>query len=59
MKNLSSDYLFLNETKIDEGFLTAKFKVEGFEIRARRDQNEHVEKLLNFVRRGLTCKILS
>ena len=51
-----SDCLFLNETEIDEGFLTGKFKVEGYEIGARRDQNEHVENLLKFVQRGLTWK---
>ena len=37
MKTLSLDYLILNETKIDESFLTAQFNVEGYEIRARHD----------------------
>ena len=56
MKNLFSDWLVLNGTEIDECFLAGKFKVEGYEFRTRRYQNERVEKLLKFVRRSLTCK---
>ena len=59
MKSLFPDYLFLCKIEIDEGFLTAKLKVVGCWIRARRDKNEHIENLLKFVRRRLAYKRMS
>ena len=59
LKTLSlDDYLILSETKIDESFPTAQFNVEGYKIRARRDQDKYVGDLIEFVRRGLICKKL-
>ena len=59
MKTLSlDDYLILSETKIEESFPTSQFNVEGYEIRARRDQDKYVGGLIEFVRRGLICKKL-
>ena len=59
MKSLFPDYLFLCKIEIDEGFLTAKLKVVGCWIRARRDKNEHIDNLLKFVRRRLAYKRMS
>ena len=39
-------------------FLLPKFNVQGDEIRARRDQDKDGGCLIEFVRRGLICKIL-
>ena len=59
MKTLSlDDYLILSETKIEESFPTSQFNVEGYEIRARCDQDKYVGGLIEFVRRGLICKKL-
>ena len=59
MKTLSLEYLILNETKIDESFLTAQFNVEGYEIRARHDWDKYAGGLTEFVWRGLICKRLT
>ena len=56
MKTLSLDYLILSETKIDGSFPTSQFNVEDYEIKARRDRDEYGGGLIEFVRRGLTCK---
>ena len=58
MKTLSLDYLIFSKNKTDESFQTAKFDVEGYEIRARRDRDKYGEGLTEFVRRGFICKRL-
>ena len=40
-KTLSLDYLSLRKTKIDENLPSAQFNVEGYGIRARRDQDKY------------------
>ena len=47
MKTSSLDFLILSDTKIDESFPTAQFNVKG-----------SGGSLIEFVRRGLTCKRL-
>ena len=39
-------------------FRTSQFNVKGYEIRARRDRDKYGGGLIEFVRRGLTCKRL-
>ena len=58
MKTLSLDYLVLSETKIVESFPTSQFNFEGYEIRTRRDRGKYGGGLIEFVRRGHTCKRL-
>ena len=38
IQNIPLDYLVLSETKLDESFPNAQFKLDGYEIRARRDK---------------------
>ena len=40
-KTLSLDYLSLRKTNIDENLPSAQFNVEGYGIRARRDQDKY------------------
>ena len=56
IKTLSYPHLIFSETKIDETFLITQFNVEGYEIRARRYWDKYNGGLIEFVRRGLTCK---
>ena len=38
---LSLDYLFLRETKIDQSFPTAEIYIKRYELRAGRDTDKH------------------
>ena len=48
------DYLVIRETKLDESFPNAQFKLNGYKVRTRRDGGE----LIEFVRKGFVCKRL-
>ena len=58
LKDLSLDYLVISETKLDESFPNAQFKLNGYEIRVRRDRHKHGGELIEFVRQGFICKRL-
>ena len=50
LKELPLDYLVIRETKLDDSFPNAQFKINGYEVRARRDRNKHGGGLIEFVR---------
>ena len=52
------DYVVISETELDESFLNTQFKLNGYEIRARRDRHKHGGGLIEFVRPGFICKRL-
>ena len=58
LKDLPLDYLVISETKLDESFPNAQFKLNGYEVRARRDRDNHGSGLIEFVRQGFICKRL-
>ena len=58
LKALTLDYLVISETKLDESFPFAQFKLSGYEVRARRDRHKHAGGLVEFVRQGFICKRL-
>ena len=53
---LSLDYLFLRETKIDQSFPTAEIYIKRYELRARRDTDKHGGGLIELVKNGFTLK---
>ena len=53
---LSFYYLVLSETKIDQSFHTAQFYMKGYEVRARRDRDKHMDGLIEFVKNGFISK---
>ena len=53
---LSLDYLVLSKTKIDQSFPTAQFYMKGYEVRARRDRDKHMDGLIEFVKNGFISK---
>ena len=56
IRNISLDYLVLNETKLDESFPNAQFKLDGYEIKARRNRDKYGGGLIVFVKGGLFAK---
>ena len=58
LKELPLDYLVISETKLDDSFPNAQFKINGYEARARRDRNKHEGGLIEFVRQGFISKRL-
>ena len=58
LKDLPLDYMVISETKLDESFPNSQFKLNGYEVRARRDRHKHGGGLVEFVRQGFTCKRL-
>ena len=48
----------MNETKLDESFPNAQFKLDGYEIKARRDRDKYGGGLIVFVKGGLFVKEL-
>ena len=59
LKDLPRDYLIISETELDESFPNAQFKLNGYEVRARRDRHKHGGGLIEFVRQGFICKRLT
>ena len=41
LKGLPLDYLVISETKLDKSFPDAKFNLNEYEVRARRDRHKH------------------
>ena len=58
LKDLPLDYIVISETKLDESFPNSQFKLNGYEVRARRDRHKHGSGLIEFVRQGFICKRL-
>ena len=56
LKELPLDYLVISETKLDDSFPNAQLKINGYEVRARRDRNKHGGGLIEFVRQGFISK---
>ena len=52
------DYLVISETKLDENFPNAQFKLNEYEVRGRRDRHKQGGRLIEFVRQSFTCKRL-
>ena len=58
LEDLPLDYLVISETKLDESFPNSQFKLNEYEIRARRDRHKHGGGLTEFVWQGFICKRL-
>ena len=58
LKDLPLKYLVISETKLDDSFPNAQFKINGYEARTRRDRNKHGGGLIEFVRQGFISKRL-
>ena len=58
LKDISLDYLVMNVTRLDEIFPNAKFKLNGYEVRVRRDRRKHGGGLMGFVRQAFIYKKL-
>ena len=41
LKDLLLDYLVISETKLDKSFPNDQLKLNGYEVRARRDRHKH------------------
>ena len=52
------DILLVSETKIDESFPIAQFKLNGFSMPYRLDRNKNGGGLLLYVREDISSKIL-
>lgn len=50
LKNLPLHYLVINENKFDKSFPNAQFKLNGYEVIARRDRCKRVDRHVEFVR---------
>ena len=57
LKDFPLVYLAISETKLDESLPNSQFKLNRYEIRARRDK--HGGGLIEFVRQDFICKILT
>ena len=51
-------YFVLAETKLDDGFPYSQFLIDQYEIRTRRDRSKNGGGLIEYVRKGLSCKPL-
>ena len=58
LKDLPLNYLVISETKLDESFQNYRFKVSGYEVRARRDRHKHRGGLIESVGQDFICKRL-
>ena len=58
LKDLPLDYLVISETKLDESFPNSQLKLNGYEVRARRDGHKNGGGLIEFVRQGFINKRL-
>ena len=52
------DVLIITETKLDDSFPTAQFKVEGFSEPFRRDRNRKGGGIMIYVRNDILCRAL-
>ena len=58
LKDLPLDHIVIRESKLDESFPNSQFKLNGYEVRARRDRHKHGGGLIEFVTQGFICKRL-
>ena len=49
LKDLPFDYIVISETKLDESLQNSQFKLNGYEVRARRDRHKHGGGLIGFI----------
>ena len=49
------DVMLLSETKIDDSFTNAQFKMSGFHVPFRKDRNKHGGGLLMYVNDEIVC----
>ena len=59
LKDVPLDYLVISEIELDESFPNVQFKLNQYEVRARRDRHKHGGGLIEFVRQGFICKRLT
>ena len=52
------DYLVISETNLHESFPNSQSKLNGYEIRTRRDRLKQGSVLIEFVRQSFICKRL-
>ena len=55
-KDLPLEYLVIIETKLDGSFPNAKFTLNEYEVRARRDRHNNLGGIIEFVRQGVWLK---
>ena len=58
MSHISLDYLVVSETKLDSSFPSARFHINGYKVRARRDRGKSGDGLIEFIRKSFICKRL-
>ena len=58
LKDLSLDYWVIIETKLNESFPNAQFKLNGYEARKIRDRHKYGDGLIEFAGQGFICKKL-
>ena len=55
---LSSDYVVLFKTKLDDSFPSAQFNLPNYKIEARRDRDKNGGGSIEFAKKGFICKRL-
>ena len=50
------DILVVSESKLDESFPPAQFKIDGYDLPYRKDRNKNGGGVMIFVREDLACK---
>ena len=53
---LSSDYLVLSKTKLDDSFTSAQFSLPNYDIGDRHDKDKNLGSLTEYVKKGISCK---
>ena len=49
------EYFVVSEIKLDSSFPSAKFYVNGYEVRAEKDRDKNGGGLIEFVRKDFIC----
>ena len=52
IRELSLDYFVLSETKLNDSFPSAQFKIDDYEIRGMKDRNKRGGGLIEYVKKG-------
>ena len=52
------DYFVISKIKLDQSFPNAKFNINGYKVRTRRDSDSHGGGLIEFFRKGFASKRL-
>ena len=58
LKDLPLNSLVISEAKLDESLPDSQFKLNGYEVRAKRDRHKNGGGLIEFVRQSFICKRL-